>query len=342
MMITDSLFALLDLNNDGKISRSELHEAARQLGWHWHEAPILAVLDLLTLCEPMPQEQFSIIMQQIQEDPLGPYGKVLLNSPHFYRADLPGTEQLSPHALTSINTFPNDKLFCHQNGEFENDLIAAIEDTAGKTAASVYQGLLEAFDTYPISVGQAALLIIDPQRSFTKGAWMQSIGDAAAIDVKPIVIAFNNCANILTSIYGRMEIMFSRCPFPPGSYAWDERLAAIIDHRQLYFIKPGNSIMFPPLNGFKKWITRCLDQGIHTLIVGGCTLNSCVRVSSIDVQQIFNNRDLKVVVDLSMCGARLCNYVPSSRFKGLSAVASAVSQMTTAGVRVTRQVEFTL
>ncbi len=185
------------------------------------------------------------------------------------------------------------------------------------------------------------MLIIDPQRSFTNGVWKQSIGDDAAIDVKPIVSAFKNCSNILTSLYGQMEIMFSRCPFPPGSYDWDDKLAAIIDRRQLYFIKPGNSILFPPFNGFKEWMVRCLAQGIRTLIIGGCTLNSCIRVSSIDTQQAFKNKHLQVVVDLSLCGARLRNYIPSSAYKGLSAVASAVSQMSASGVQVTRQVELT-
>ncbi|MCP4627386.1 MAG: hypothetical protein GY850_28320 [bacterium] len=218
-------------------------------------------------------------MQQIQEDPLGPYGKVLLNSPHFSKTPLPEVDPLSPPGSTATGTFPNDKLRRYQNGECENSLVAAIAKTAGKNVATGYQSLLNIFDTYPISAGEAALLIIDPQRSFTEGVWMQSIGDGAAIDVKPISKAFRNCCDILKVLYGRMEIIFSRCPFPPGSYDWDDRLAALIDSRQLYFIKPGNSILFPPFNGFRT-------------------------------------------------------------YKGLSAVASAVSQMSAAGVQVVRQVKF--
>jgi hypothetical protein len=137
-----------------------------------------------------------------------------------------------------------------------------------------------------------------------------------------------------------MEIIFSRCPFPPGSYDWDDRLAAIIDSRQLYFIKPGNSILFPPFNGFREWLTHCIEHGSRTLIIGGCTLNSCVRVSSIEIQQMFKSKHLQVVVDLSICGARLRNYNPSPVYNGLSAVASAVSQMSAAGVQVVRRVGF--
>ena len=340
--LTDPLFDQLDLNHDGYVSRSELHAAAARLGWQWREAPVLALLDLLTIHKPISSTQFNTILQQIKADPLGPYGKVLLNSPHFSKTTLPVVGRFSWHRPASADSFPKDELGRSRISEFENDLIAAIQTSAGENAASGYRGLLDTFDAYPIPAGEASLLVIDPQCSFTEGVWMQSIGVGAAVDVQPISIAFRNCCEVLKILYGRMEIMFSRCPFPPGSYEWDHRLAAVIDSRQLYFIKPGNSILFPPLNGFRKWIARCIDQGIRTLVIGGCTLNSCVRVSSIDIRQMFNRQDLQVVVDISLCGARLGNYKPSPVYNGLSAVSSAVRQMTAAGVQVTRQVELTL
>jgi hypothetical protein len=338
--LTDSLFDQLDLDHDGQVSRSELHAAASQLGWHWREAPLLALLDLLTIHKPISSAQFSTILKQIQADPLGPYGKVLLRSPHYSKAPPSGVGPLSSHGPTLTDTFPSDKLRRYQNNEFEHDLIAAIEKRAGEKAASGYRRFLDTLDRYPISAGEASLLVIDPQRSFTAGVWMQSIGVDAEIDVKPISIAFGNCCEAIKILYGRMGIMFSRCPFPPRSYDWDDRLAATIDSRQLYFIKPGNSILFPPFNGFREWIARCLEQGIRTLIIGGCTLNSCVRVSSIDIQQLFKNKHFQVVVDLSLCGARLRNYKSSPSYKGISAVAAAVNQMTAAGVQVVRRVEF--
>jgi len=79
-MTFDKLFDLLDVNRDGELSRSELHIASKRLGWHWHEAPILAVLDLLSILKPIPRSTFISYMNQIIEDPLGPYGKVLLNA----------------------------------------------------------------------------------------------------------------------------------------------------------------------------------------------------------------------------------------------------------------------
>jgi len=39
-------------------------------------------------------------------------------------------------------------------------------------------------------------------------------------------------------------------------FIWDDRLSAIIDRQQLYFIKPGNSVLFPPINGFREWTSR--------------------------------------------------------------------------------------
>ena len=43
-MTLDELYDALDTNSDGELSRRDLHQAARRLGWHWHEAPLYAVL----------------------------------------------------------------------------------------------------------------------------------------------------------------------------------------------------------------------------------------------------------------------------------------------------------
>jgi len=338
--ITDSLFDQLDLNHDGNVSRSELHTAAIRLGWHWHEAPILALLDLLALHKPIPRKQFKVIMQQIQKDPMGPYGEVLLKSPHFSNKPSPEFTQRLLRRPSPAGGASNCRPAQPHDGGFGNDLLTVLEKNAGKDTAKAYQRFRDSFDTYQSSTGDAALLVIDPQRSFTEGVWMQSIGDGAAVEVSPIVIAFNSCADILNFLYGRMEIMFTRCPFPPGSYDWDDRLADIVDSRQLYFIKPGNSALFPPFNGFKEWAARCIEQGIKTLVLGGCTLNSCVRVSSIEILQLFKSKNLRVVVDLSICGARLRSYIPSPLYGEVSSVASAVSQMADAGVQVVRRVEW--
>ena len=339
-MTIDELFDLLDLNKDGELSRSELHRAAKQLGWHWHEAPTLAVLDLLTILKPIPKNTFITYMNQITEDPLGPYGKVLLNAPHFsssitLRGDVPSNHQREE----GYNTAKKEQGVTPDDSRY-GDGIPLLKHAAGVSAAHDYERLLNTLDRTQIPIDDAALLIIDPQRSFTHGVWMQSMGSQAEVEVKPIELAFNTCARLLDDTYRRIETMFSRCPFPPGSYDWDDALAGIIEATQLYFIKPGNSILFPSTNGFREWVARCISKGKRMLVMGGCTLNSCVRVSSIETQHHFESQKLQVVVDLSLSGARASNFLSSSLYGGLSAVESAVREMLSEGVRVVQHVEW--
>jgi nicotinamidase-related amidase len=310
------------------------------MGWHWQEAPILALLDLLTISESITKKQFSVYLQQIADDPMGPYGRVLLNAPDYLTASGPRRNQPFPRQRSGADDVSNKHQRHFEDNDVEGKLNTVLEKRFGTEMANGFSSLLETLDIYRTSTNDAALLIIDPQRSFTKGVWKQSIGIGATTDVEPIVIAFNNCARLLRLIYGRMETMFTRCPFPPGSYDWDERLAGIIDSEQKYFIKPGNSVFFPPLNGFKDWLKFCISKGKGTLIIGGCTLNSCVRVSSIESANRLKNRNIRVVVDLSICGARLRNYLPSPLYEGVSAVESAIRQMTDTDVQVVRRVEY--
>jgi hypothetical protein len=336
----DSLFEILDVNNDGAISRSDLHIAAKRLGWHWDEAPIFALLDLLTITEPIRKHQFTAYMQQVTDDPMGPYGRVLMNAAHFSST---GTQRLS-QSSSIRRTEGRIQFKRHAGGKqddyFKEDFVSMLERTLGIDITSSYQRLLHSLDKGRILIDDAAFLVIDPQKSFTQGVWMQSIGAEAAVDVEPIAAAFKNCSRLLNKIYGCREIMFTRCPFPPGSYDWDDCLAEIIDNKQLYFIKPGNSVLIPPLNGFKEWVERCLECGKGTLVIGGCTLNSCVRVSAIETLRYFKSKNLRIVVDLSICGARTRNFLPSPLYNGLSAVESAVNQMAVAGVRVVRRIEW--
>ena len=329
------------MTNDGAISRSDLHRAAKRMGWHWAEAPIFALLDLLTVEEPIRKNHFIACMQQVFDDPMGPYGRVLMNSAHFSSARSPQSGQFSSPGDTE-DRFPSKRHMgmMQQDDCFEEDLVSVLERTCGTDIAKGYQRLLQTLDKGQILDEDAALLIIDPQRSFTQGVWMQSMGTEAETEIAPIAAAFTNCSKLLQEIYGRREIMFTRCPFPPDSYIWDDCLAEIIDERQLYFIKPGNSVLVPPFNGFKEWIGRCIEYGKNCLVIGGCTLNSCVRVSSIETRRYFNKKNLRIVVDLSICGARTHNYLSSPFYNGLSAVESAVQQMTAAGVQVVGRVKW--
>lgn len=316
-----TLFEKLDLDRDGRLSRSELYEAAIRLGWHWPEAPFFALLDLLTIPGPICADTFGRLIDQTIGDPLGPYGRVLLNSPHFisdakhlhHRTRLQKTNRSQNQA--DDNRLQNRRFY---RAEWMNR----------------FQQMRKKFSPINLSRDEAAMLILDPQRAFTRGVWMRSVGTGAEADVAPIGYAFGQCADSIIQNDGKMPVMFTRCPFPPESYPWDDQLAETIDRNQLYFIKPGNSILFPPTNGFKEWVVNCIEVNRQNLVIGGCTLNSCVRVSAIETQRVFQNRNLQVIVDLQLCGARAQNFNPSPLFKRLSAVDSAVRQMSDAGVKV--------
>ncbi|MFH2218764.1 MAG: hypothetical protein ABII68_03770 [Pseudomonadota bacterium] len=341
-MDINELFNILDHNNHGELSRADLHESARWLGWHWREAPLFALLDLLTLLEPMSENRFVACMTQVAEDPHGPYGKVLLNAPHFLPETSLGKNVRRTSETKGSRGKDQQASAAVFNNRACNDLISFLNDTVGPVVANSFGNLLKNLDigNIQIPMDDAALLIIDPQRSFTRGAWMKSTGPEAETDVEPIRLAFEKCAQFLCEKYGRIEMMFTRCPFPPDSYEWDDVFANIIDDRQLYFIKPGNSVWFPSTNGFREWVERFVRGGRRTLVMAGCTLNSCLRVSSIETQKHFINRKLRVVVDLSMSGARARSFKPSSLYGGVSAVESAIREMTDSGVRVARRVNW--
>ena len=341
-MVLSELFNMLDHNQDGELSRPELHESALRLGWHWHEAPVLAVLDLFTVLQPISESNFVAYLSQIIEDPQGPFGKVLLNAPHFWPSNTANRTVISKQKTASTQKLDQQQPRLKPNHPTDSDMISLLKQIAPVDVANKYQKFLNKMniDTLKIPVDKAALLIVDPQRSFTKGVWMKSIGFKAAIEVQPIQLAFATCAQFLNANYGLIETMFTRCPFPPCSYDWDDTLTGIIDTKQLYFIKPGNSVLFPPTNGFREWVASFIDHGKNILVLAGCTLNSCVRVSSIETQKYFQDKKLQVVVDLSLSGARTSNFMPSELFGGLSAVESAIREMTGTGVRVTQCVEW--
>ncbi len=340
-MDVSEFFDILDVNKDGELSRSDLHEAARRHEWHWPEAPIFAVLDLLVIVKPLSRKTFISCWSRIVEDPLGPYGGVLLNAPHFSLPAASKCDSRTKHACAGIPDAPQNR-----HGAAPDDVIgddggaSLLEQTAGVDAANDYKRLLGCFAPSRISMDEAALLIIDPQKSFTGGAWMQSIGSGGHADVTLIRRAFKTFSLQLKEKGRRVETMFTRCPFPPDSYGWDDSLVELIDDSQLYFIKPGNSVLFPPANGFREWVERCIDSGKNVLVMGGCTLNSCVRVSSIETQKQFGDRKLQVVVDLDLSAARVKNYKKSPMHGGLSAVESAVREMEASGVRVVRRVKW--
>jgi hypothetical protein len=334
--MTASFFKRLDLDQDGFLSRQELYTAAMAMGWGWYEAPLFALLDLFTIPGPLSQKQFTSYLTEISNDPFGPYGKVLRHAPLF--VGHPDHRELRyPLSAQTAAALSPDRRTADSVAS-DTPLMAAEQDGLDRAAdIAADRRRIDGLKALACDLDSLAVLLIDPQRSFTSGAWMQSIGAQASEDVGPIQQAFNNCSVFLETYYHHLEVMFTRCPFPPASYQWDAQLDGRIDPDQLYFIKPGNSVLFPPHNGYRDWIARCMQDGKNILLIGGCTLNSCVRVSAIETQKLFGGQNLQVVVDLSLCGARLRNYGPTSQFDGLSAVESAVQQMKAVGVNVVKQ-----
>ena len=102
---------------------------------------------------------------------------------------------------------------------------------------------------------------------------------------------------------------------------------------------------------FFDWLKRQVDLGIRTLVIGGCTTTSCVRVSSQQIISQLADENLtdkvRVVVDLTLCGARSDNFERTAERDpvlvraygrefcvGKSAVELAVFQMRQSGVQV--------
>jgi len=327
-MSADDIFSELDTDGDGALSLDDLCRAAVLLGWGWPHAPLYAALHALALRAPLRREAFDLHVRQMFEDPAGPFGRVLLGTP--LHAALVRGEAIGVRSKGAARD-DDDRADVQRPG-----IESALRELAPAESADGYDALVLRCARAEITATEAAMLVIDPQRSFTRGAWMRSFGDGAQAErqVAPIRAAFEGCARLLRRARLGAEAMLTRCPFPPESYDWDDRVAELVDRTQLYFVKPGNSVLWPTTNGFREWVDLLLEQGRSTLVMGGCTLNSCLRVSSVEVQRELGPRGLQVVVDLSAAGARLESYAPSGRYGGLSSVESAVEEMIAAGVRV--------
>jgi hypothetical protein len=174
---TNDLFNALDLDADGQLSCDDLRRAAKLLGWqaHWPEAPLYAVLHALTLRRPLPRDAFLERLREMGEDEHGPFGRVLFTTPLHaalakrmsvgLQGGSAGTDQIAHHDTTLPDT---------------------LRDLAGPETADAYEAMqrrLEGTDRRIAGWSEPALLIIGPQRAFTRGAWMHSIGQGAAQEV---------------------------------------------------------------------------------------------------------------------------------------------------------------
>ncbi|MRR57300.1 MAG: hypothetical protein EG824_03690, partial [Deltaproteobacteria bacterium] len=296
------LFDVLDLDRDGKLTRQELFRAARELGWQQPQAHLFALLDFMTIRTPLDREAFAACLAEASRDPLGVYGRVLLRGPLGAKPSLNRGLSLNREAGQGTSCGTGTKtgrmLWDGTGAEGVAGLLREIvsRERSGDFAQALERSSIPSFE---VCSGEAALLLIDPQRSFTAGDWMWRLGPIGDMEVMPIRLAFDNCARLLESIYRCVEVMFSRCPFSPESYGWDEAMERIIGDDQLYFLKPSNNLLMPESNGYREWLDALTEGGIRTLVMGGCTLNSCLRVSAVATRNVIPREKLEIVVDLS-------------------------------------------
>ena len=84
-MTENELFDELDFDGDGRLTREEIHHAARHFGWQWQQASLFAFLDYMTIRAPLERDTFISCMAMITQDPDGPYGEVLRQGPLLSR-----------------------------------------------------------------------------------------------------------------------------------------------------------------------------------------------------------------------------------------------------------------
>jgi hypothetical protein len=333
-MNEDVLFREMDLDGDGKLTRDEIYHAATHCGWQWQQASIYALLDLMAVLGPIDPETFITYMTTVGEDRDGAYGEAL-------RMVTRAIGIAEPPPLPAVEPIAGGPVW---QGLGIERVIASLERNQDRSFGEDFKAALKKLNTPRITVatGKTGLLIIDPQCSFTEGSWKRSLGPDGDQEVMPVEAAFDNCADLLKALKHRTQTIFTRCPFPPDSYGWDKRFEGVIDPGQHYFIKPGNCVLLPDTNGFREWLENMIDRGMKSLVMGGCTLNSCLRISSLEVISAFHDTGLNIIVDLSLCGARASNYGNSTQFGGISGVEMAINQMKSEGVKVTEGVEWSV
>ncbi|XP_046570493.1 uncharacterized protein LOC124278767 [Haliotis rubra] len=210
-----------------------------------------------------------------------------------------------------------------------------------------------------MEVSRIGVILIDLQKAFTLGQWMQAVGPG---DVTRISQVFSRSAHIVKHLPDDVPLLLTRCLFRrEHDFEFDSEVANGLQNKTYTeIIKPNTRILDFDPDGVKAWIQRIREENIITVLIGGCTTTSCVRQSSIQLQQNFSTKgDPRFVVDLSMCGARDSNYLKrcvtcmekylsgyDERCKvceesgGTSPVDKAVEDMTQAGVTVVEQFDW--
>ncbi len=203
------------------VFNADVQQAALALNWGWPQAPIYAVLDRLAIEGGLDRNHLTSILNLMASDPNGPYGQVLMQHRDDSDSGVSRVAKRKPQDPTRLRL---------------HELAPILTQLAGEKVAKEYDDLRHDLPAMTLDPENSALFIIDPQRSFTQGAWMHSMGPSGEDEVQPIRLAFQNAASILKILIGTFDLAFSRCPFPPDSYDWDPTLEAVLPKEQTYFI----------------------------------------------------------------------------------------------------------
>ena len=169
---------------------------------------------------------------------------------------------------------------------------------------------------------RTALLLIDFQKAFTTGSWAQRFGGESQL--QDIARACKEVAKLLDGTEGAARMIPSNIPILSTRCYLDgehdapfvEGLEVLLEHPCLH--KPGTDVT--QNSAFEPWLLERVEEGLEVLVVGGCTTTSCVRVSSQAVVRLLETSSPargssparepvpRVVVDLTLCGARAENF----------------------------------
>ncbi|CAF2526678.1 unnamed protein product [Rotaria sp. Silwood2] len=153
-----------------------------------------------------------------------------------------------------------------------------------------------------------ALILIDPQNGFINdGYWsrMFPMGQST-----PILESFHRIVLFLRSIPNPdlIPILISETGFSRRDRQIFEPIANEISQRGFTSItriyKPHTNLSICP--GVHQWLHEQLQSKLD-IIIGGCTITSCIRDSSIQMKKMFPQ--LNLFVDQNLCAARKDNYV---------------------------------
>jgi hypothetical protein len=153
-----------------------------------------------------------------------------------------------------------------------------------------------------------ALILIDPQNGFINdGYWSRMFPIGQSI---PILEAFNRIVLFLRSISNphSIPILISETGFSNHDRQIFEAISNELSQGEFLSItrtfKPHTNLSICP--GVRQWLYEQLEAKLD-IVIGGCTITSCIRDSSIQMKKMFPQ--LNFFVDQNLCGARKDNYI---------------------------------